>query len=92
MVSLSTDLESADEAAVRRLVENHASYTDSLRAQELLANWSAEVENFTKVMPDAYARVIEEEGRADVRESLPPAAEETRVAVERDAGVVSGDD
>jgi glutamate synthase (NADPH/NADH) large chain len=92
MVSLSDELEPADEAAVRRLVENHASYTDSDRAQALLEDWSAAVESFTKVMPDAYAQVIEEAGRADVRESLPPAAEETRVAVERGAGVASGDD
>ncbi|WP_117592030.1 glutamate synthase large subunit [Haloprofundus halophilus] len=74
MVSLSRELDDSDEAMLRRLVENHADYADSERARSLLAEWPAEVQNFTKVMPDAYAKVISEEGRADVREELPAPA------------------
>ncbi|QKY20222.1 glutamate synthase large subunit [Halolamina sp. CBA1230] len=72
MVTLSTPSEK-DERVLRRLVENHVAHTDSERGRELLDEWEATLAAFTKVMPDAYSRVIEEEGRADVRDS-PPAA------------------
>jgi glutamate synthase (NADPH/NADH) large chain len=74
MVTLSTDLEDADEAMLRRLVENHAEYTDSETADELLAEWADAVSDFVKVMPDAYAEVIAERARDDVRTELPEAA------------------
>jgi glutamate synthase (NADPH/NADH) large chain len=59
---------------ITRLVENHATYTDSDRAADLLEDWDAEIENFTKVMPDAYAEVIADRERDDVRNELPEAA------------------
>jgi glutamate synthase (NADPH/NADH) large chain len=74
MVTIHDDLEESDEAMLRRLVENHAAYTDSDRASTLLAEWGTEVRNFTKVMPDAYAEVIAEESREDVRTELPEPA------------------
>jgi glutamate synthase (NADPH/NADH) large chain len=74
MVSLSDTLEGKDQQMITRLVENHAAYTDSDRAAELLENWDAELENFTKVMPDAYAEVIADRERDDVRNELPEAA------------------
>ena len=75
MVTLYDDLDEADRAMVTRLVENHATYTDSDRAQELLDDWDAELEQFTKVMPDAYAEVIADRERDDVRSELPDPAE-----------------
>ena len=74
MVTLSGDLERKDREMLTRLVENHANYTGSERAAELLAEWEREVENFTKVMPDAYAGVIEERERDDVRNDPPSPA------------------
>jgi glutamate synthase (NADPH/NADH) large chain len=74
MVSLSDRLEESDRAMLTRLVENHAAYTDSERAEELLADWETEIEQFTRVMPDAYAEIIDERERADVRTELPEAA------------------
>jgi len=74
MVTIHHDLEDSDEAMLRRLVENHAEYTDSDRAAALLEDWGSEVRNFTKVMPDAYASVIAEESREDVRDELPEPA------------------
>ncbi|GAB7094833.1 glutamate synthase large subunit [Halolamina litorea] len=76
MVTLS-GLSEKDERVLRRLVENHLAHTDSKRARELLENWEATLAAFTKVMPDAYSRVIDEEGREDVRDSPPAAAEGT---------------
>jgi glutamate synthase (NADPH/NADH) large chain len=85
MVTLSGNLEAKDEAMLTRLVENHADYTDSDLATELLANWEAELDNFTKVMPDAYAEVISERERDDVRNDPPASA-----TLEPDTGTVRG--
>jgi glutamate synthase (ferredoxin) len=74
MVSLSDDLVPADERLLRRLVENHHAHTDSDRAAALLASWPAALAAFTRVMPDAYARVVAEDGREDVRASPPAPA------------------
>ncbi|TMT87551.1 glutamate synthase large subunit [Haloterrigena sp. H1] len=71
MVSLHDDLEEQDEAMLRRLVENHVAYTGSERGQELLANWERALEAFVKVMPEAYAEAISEQGSDDVRNELP---------------------
>ncbi|WP_436909311.1 glutamate synthase large subunit [Halosimplex marinum] len=75
MVSVEPTIDELDRGMVTRLVENHAEYTDSDRAAELLSDWDEQLDNFTKVMPDAYAEIIEEREGADVRTELPePAA------------------
>ncbi|USZ69013.1 glutamate synthase large subunit [Halorussus salilacus] len=74
MVRLESSLSERDEVVLRRLVENHAVYTDSERAAELLANWEKSLAGFVKVMPEAYERAVTEEGREDVRNSPPPKA------------------
>jgi len=43
---------------VRKLIEQHAELTHSIRAQELLNNWSASSPKFVKVMPEDYERVL----------------------------------
>jgi len=92
MVTIHHDLEESDEAMLRRMVENHAAYTDSDRAATLLEDWGTEVLNFTKVMPDAYAEVIAEESREDVRTDLPEPASKAG-GTEIGAGTVqTGDD
>lgn len=73
------EMSDRDRRLVRRMVENHLEYTGSDRAREVLDRWDSFVDSFVKVMPDAYAEVVEEnleEGR-DIRASPPPAAEET---------------
>ncbi|WP_129114970.1 glutamate synthase large subunit [Halegenticoccus tardaugens] len=95
MVSLSPELSERDEAMLRRLVENHAAYTGSERAAALLDDWATEAQHFVKVMPEAYATVIAEDGRADVRDELPQAAStaaEGDGTLEGEGGAVSGDD
>ena len=86
MVSLEFTLEDKDREMITRLVENHAEYTDSERARDLLADWDAELSNFTKVMPDAYAEVIADRERDDVRNELPPAASESGSVAEPTQG------
>jgi glutamate synthase (NADPH/NADH) large chain len=74
MVSIRESLDGKDRGMITRLVENHAAYTDSERATELLENWDEELSNFTMVMPDAYAEVISDRERDDVRNEPPAAA------------------
>ncbi|WP_436926445.1 glutamate synthase large subunit [Halosimplex amylolyticum] len=82
MVSIDPTLDELDREMITRLVENHAEYTDSDRAAELLADWDAALANFTKVLPDAYAEIIEERESADVRTDLPdPAAPASETGV-----------
>jgi glutamate synthase (NADPH/NADH) large chain len=50
----------ADEAILKRLIENHAKYTDSKRAKEILANWTAYRAKFVKVFPKEYRRALAE--------------------------------
>ena len=91
MVTLSKTLDASDERMVTRMLENHAAYTDSDRAADLLDDWAVEIENFVRVFPDAYADVIENEGADDVRDELPETASAAADA-RLNAGAVSGDD
>ncbi|MCL7416297.1 MAG: glutamate synthase large subunit [Halalkalicoccus sp.] len=74
MVTLSRDLSERDEHMLRRLIENHAAYTDSERAREILEAWDEYREQFVKVMPDAYNEVLSQ-GAEDVRDTPPARAE-----------------
>jgi glutamate synthase (NADPH/NADH) large chain len=77
MVSTSDELDRRDQEMLRRLVENHVAHTDSDRGEYILDNWDEELEKFVKVMPDAYADIIEEHEEADVRTELPNSATPT---------------
>ncbi|WP_181692225.1 glutamate synthase large subunit [Natronomonas sp. LN261] len=71
MVSTTDELDRADRRMLKRLIENHVAHTDSDRGEYVLENWEAELGKFIKVMPDAYADIIEEREEADVRKDLP---------------------
>ena len=85
MVTVDGELEDKDEAMLHRLVENHVAYTDSERGREILEHWDQMVGEFVKVMPDAYAAVIAEHARQDVRSSPPGSA-----TIAADGGSVEG--
>jgi len=74
MVTLSSELDPEDRTLLTRLVENHAAYTDSERAKQLLENWERELDQFTRVMPDAYAEAVAERADSDVRRDPPRSA------------------
>ena len=52
--------ESHDDAALKRLIENHARHTNSRRASEMLANWAQVRSRFVKVFPKEYRRALSE--------------------------------
>ena len=52
----------ADEAALKKLIEDHHRWTGSLRAREILDNWSTAMAKFVKVFPHEYRRALTEMG------------------------------
>jgi glutamate synthase (NADPH/NADH) large chain len=60
MVDLEPLAEAEDEQRLKRLVENHARYTGSKRAHEILAAWAQHRAKFVKVFPKEYRRALAE--------------------------------
>ena len=52
--------ETADEALLKKLVEEHHRWTGSLRAREILDHWTEARARFVKVFPHEYKRVLAE--------------------------------
>ncbi|WP_418886461.1 glutamate synthase large subunit [Halapricum desulfuricans] len=73
MVSLEPIEDERDVQMIRRMIENHVRYTGSEKGQEILEDFEEYLETFVKVMPDAYAEVVEEhlEAGEDIRVSPP---------------------
>jgi len=59
-VDVMSDMTRHDAARLHHLIANHARYTGSKRAAEILANWSAYLPKFRKVMPVEYRRALAE--------------------------------
>jgi glutamate synthase (NADPH/NADH) large chain len=53
-------LNQPDEVILKTLIEKHFKYTDSERAQFILANWDKARTQFIKVMPNEYKRALNE--------------------------------
>jgi glutamate synthase (ferredoxin) len=56
------DIETLDEEDVinlRQMIEKHAHYTQSKKAEKVLVNWPKMVSKFVKVMPRDYKRVLQ---------------------------------
>ncbi|MGH6610230.1 MAG: hypothetical protein ACRECQ_08240, partial [Burkholderiaceae bacterium] len=55
----------ADEAQLRKLIEDHHRWTGSLRARHILDHWAESRAKFVKVFPHEYRRALQEmAGRA----------------------------
>jgi glutamate synthase (NADPH/NADH) large chain len=59
-VDVMSDLTGKDAERLRHFVANHARYTGSKRAAEILANWNHFRPLFRKVMPVEYRRALAE--------------------------------
>jgi glutamate synthase (NADPH/NADH) large chain len=60
------NLEAADIATLRELLNSHVAKTGSPLGEALLKNFDAEVSNFVRVLPRDYARVMEIQRNASV--------------------------
>jgi glutamate synthase (NADPH/NADH) large chain len=58
-------LDAEDMKVVEALVRGHVDETDSSFAAELLVDWSASVDRFTKIMPRDYKRVLAARAKAE---------------------------
>ncbi|MDF2114092.1 glutamate synthase large subunit [Roseiarcaceae bacterium H3SJ34-1] len=59
-VDVMNDMTRFDAERLHQLVSNHARYTGSTRAREILDNWDAYKSKFRKVMPVEYRRALTE--------------------------------
>lgn len=59
LVELETLVDRNEVAELKKLIDQHAIYTGSTVAKEILDQWSRSVSNFVKVMPTDYKRVLE---------------------------------
>ena len=59
-VDVMKDMTRFDAERLHKLVADHATYTGSVRAKEILAGWSDYLPRFRKVMPVEYRRALEE--------------------------------
>jgi glutamate synthase (NADPH/NADH) large chain len=55
-----SDLTTKDAERLHMLISNHARYTGSKRAAEILADWNRYRQLFRKVMPVEYRRALAE--------------------------------
>uniref|UniRef100_E0XSZ0 Glutamate synthase [NADPH] large chain n=1 Tax=uncultured alpha proteobacterium HF0130_06E21 TaxID=710808 RepID=E0XSZ0_9PROT len=60
LVDVRSDMTRFDAERLRQLIQNHAHYTASTRAQRILDNWDEYLPKFVKVMPVEYRRALQE--------------------------------
>jgi glutamate synthase domain-containing protein 2/glutamate synthase domain-containing protein 3 len=63
-------LTEADDEEVKALISEHAQRTGSLVARNILASWKRRREQFIKVMPRDYKRVIAERAEREAEEAI----------------------
>jgi glutamate synthase domain-containing protein 3 len=82
MVRIDEFKDERDMELVKRMLVNHVIYTNSSKAKRILDLWKENMPKFLKVIPTAYAEVVERhlaQGK-DVRVAPPAAAERRKVA------------
>ena len=60
LVDISHDMTRYDAQRLREMIERHAEYTGSRRAEQILENWDVYLPKFVKVMPVDYRRALQE--------------------------------
>ena len=60
VVTPASHLGMSDTVLLKSLIENHAKYTGSQRALDILGNWPKWSRLFVKVMPTEYRRALKE--------------------------------
>jgi glutamate synthase (NADPH/NADH) large chain/glutamate synthase (ferredoxin) len=64
----------ADEAQLKKLLEDHVKWTGSQRARELLDNWATARAKFVKVFPNEYKRALGEINARKAAKAAKPVA------------------
>jgi glutamate synthase (NADPH/NADH) large chain len=71
-VDVMADMSRYDGERLHQLIANHARYTNSQRAKDILADWNKYLPKFRKVMPVEYRRALAEMKATEV--AIPPMA------------------
>ncbi len=74
-VDVMSDMSRFDAERLHQLIANHARYTGSARAREILENWESTLPKFRKVMPVEYRRALAELAASRSNEALLAAGE-----------------
>ena len=69
LVDILSNMDTNDVARLRELIERHARYTDSAKAQAILADWAGWLPKFRKVMPVEYAKALKQMAVAQAADS-----------------------
>lgn len=70
LTTLTQNMMSNDAERLHKLLEKHACYTNSARAQAILADWDSWLPKFKKVMPTEFRRALNEMAQAAAGESV----------------------
>jgi glutamate synthase (ferredoxin) len=60
------DISTEDASELKAAIEKHALYTNSKKANTLLADWDTSLKNFVKVMPIEYKKALERLAKGEV--------------------------
>ena len=71
LIDVMSDMTRRDAERLHTLISNHARFTNSTRAQEILANWRDYLPRFRKVMPVEYRRALKELERQQQEDEAP---------------------
>ena len=74
-VDVMADMSRRDAERLHQLIVNHARYTGSTRAREILESWESYLPKFRKVMPVEYRRALAELAAQNAGEALLAAGE-----------------
>jgi glutamate synthase (NADPH/NADH) large chain len=70
MVELSLIEDKADNRELHQLIRQHYQYTNSQKAKRILENWDHYVEQFIRVIPIEYKKVLQDEKLAAVTKKI----------------------
>ncbi|MCB1498277.1 MAG: hypothetical protein KDK07_00560, partial [Bauldia sp.] len=69
LIDVMSDMTRRDAERLHTLISNHARFTNSTRAREILAHWKDYLPKFRKVMPVEYRRALKELERQQEEEA-----------------------
>jgi len=67
LTRLTDNMTNHDAERLHKLLENHARYSNSQRARDILADWDAYLPKFRKVMPTEFRRALNELAQDDAQ-------------------------
>ena len=59
------EIQVSDLKVIQKLVSNHIQYTNSQKAKLILDNWNVEKNNFYKIIPRVYKKILENREKQD---------------------------